>query len=95
MQIKLPFNIPVNYKTIIIGILSFIIVILLILSLIIPKNRPINKTINLKVTSTPKITAVPTKELPSEIQVKINSVDEKINSPAEIEPPLIDEKIGL
>lgn len=95
MQIKLPFQIPIDYKTIIIGILAIIIIILSILSLIIPKNRQITNITNVKVTPAPKITITPIKELPSEIQIKINSVDEKINSAAEIEPPPIDEEIGL
>ena len=95
MQIKLPFDIPVDYKTIIIGVLAIIIIILSILSLIIPKNKQINNITNTKVTPTQKPIVAPIKELPSEIQVKINSVDEKIKSAIEIEPPLIDEEIGL
>ena len=95
MQIKLPFNIPLDYKTIIIGILALIIIILSILSLTIPKNKQINNTNSVKITPTQKPIITPIKNLPSEIQIKINSVDEKIKSPAEIEPPLIDEEIGL
>lgn len=95
MQIKLPFQIPFDYKTIIIGILAVIIVILSILSLIIPKNGQISKITSVKIIPTPKPTITSTKELPNEIQTKVNSVDEKINSPAEIEPPPIDEEIGL
>ena len=95
MQIKLPFSIPINYKTIILGVMAIIIVILLIASLIVTKNK---SAANIPIIKKPEIiepTPVPVKKLPSEIQIKIDSINDKINSQPEIEPPVINDKIGL
>lgn len=95
MPNKLPFNIPINYKTIILGILAIIIIFLSILALIVPKNKQTTQKQTIKPTPITESTPAPAKKLPDEIQIKINQVDEKLKAGPEIEPPPIDENIGL
>lgn len=96
---KSKFSLPQDKRLVALIFLGGLIVILLIISLIVTSLRPKTGTVSLpQITPTSMPTPIPTApttNIPVQFQPQINSLEQNLQPSTDLNPPEIDDTIGL